>query len=211
MKAIDPLLTQAKKDRFLIKIDWETHLDSNTLFGNNNPLYLEIGSGKGEFISEYSLLHPEWNFIGFELKQKRVDISLRKLDLDKHANVRLATLKIDNNISKILHEGSVSGIFIQHPDPWPKRAHFPRRLIQPAFIDILYKLLKTGGFIQCSTDHTDYAQWTWKIFSQRTDFLSHNLDGISDKPLLDAHIVTFYEREQRRLGFEPKHMMFVKS
>lgn len=210
IKAVDPVLAQAKNDKFLIEVDIEQAIDFTELFGNSNPTYIEIGSGKGEFISEYSLLHPDWNFIGFELKQKRVDITLRKLDLEKHHNVKLATLKIDNNIGQFIPMGSVAGIFIQHPDPWPKRAHFPRRLVQSAFVDILYKLLKPGGFVQISTDHEDYAQWTWKIFVKRRDFRSHVLEGISDKPLLDNHITTFYEREQRRLGFEPMHMLFEK-
>jgi tRNA (guanine-N7-)-methyltransferase len=210
MKTFDPALILAKNEKFLIKVDTEQVIDFTTLFGNNNATYIEIGSGKGEFISEYSLLHLDWNFIGFELKQKRVDITLRKLDLEKHHNVKLATLKIDSNIGKFIHEGNVAGIFIQHPDPWPKRAHFPRRLVQSSFVDILYRLLVPGGFVQISTDHADYAQWVWKIFVNRADFRSHVLEGISDKPLLDNHITTFYEREQRRLGFEPMHMLFEK-
>jgi tRNA (guanine-N7-)-methyltransferase len=201
----------AKKNAFLIKVEKGKLLDFQAIFGNDQPVFLEIGSGKGEFLSEYALLHPELSFIGFEYQSKRVDITLRKLDLAKHGNVRLATFMIDEKIREIIPVGSVSGIFIQHPDPWPKRKHFKRRLVQQDFLDALSLIVKPEGFIQVSTDHAEYANWIWKEFSKRQDFMPSGADGISLQPLLDEHVITFYEREQRRLGFEPKHMLFIKK
>ncbi|MFO7660842.1 MAG: tRNA (guanosine(46)-N7)-methyltransferase TrmB [Candidatus Cloacimonadaceae bacterium] len=209
LKTENPLLLK-KRERFLLKIEPDKQFDLPAMFGNNNPVLIEIGSGKGEFISQYALLHPEQNFIGFEVRQKRIDIILRKLDLKQHNNVRLATFLIDVGIENIIPPKSIHGVFIQHPDPWPKRKHFKRRLVQQAFLDALSKIIRPGGFIQVSTDHEEYALWIWKEFSKRTDFLPKNVDKISTKPLLDEHIETFYEREQRRLGFEPKHMLFEK-
>jgi tRNA (guanine-N7-)-methyltransferase len=199
-----------KQAYFLIPLEKGKMLDFQELFQNSNPVFLEIGSGKGEFISEYALLHPEWNFMGFELQQKRVDLIIRKLDLSRYQNVKLATCLIDKNVSSMIAENSVTGVFIQHPDPWPKRRHFKRRLVQQSLLDALTKIIQPGGFIQVSTDHAEYAQWIWKEFSKRQDFFPKLFDGLSDVPLLDEHIVTFYEREQRRLGFEPKHMLFEK-
>jgi tRNA (guanine-N7-)-methyltransferase len=209
-KLVDTPEFRARQDRYLIKVLADKIIDFNELFLNSNPVFLEIGSGKGEFISEYSLLHPEWNFIGFELQQKRVEISLRKLDLEKHVNVKLATFMIDEKIESIIPPNSVTGVFIQHPDPWPKRKHFKRRLLQQSFLDALSRIIRSGGFIQVSTDHDEYAKWIWKEFSKRQDFVPKLSDTISEKPLLDEHVVTYYEREQRRLGFEPKHMLFEK-
>jgi tRNA (guanine-N7-)-methyltransferase len=209
-KPYDTVLFQKKKERFLLMIDPEKPLDLAGIFQNSNPVYIEIGSGKGEFISEYALKHPQWNFIGFELKQKRVDIILRKLDLTMHGNVRVATFMIDSGIEKMIPANSITGVFIQHPDPWPKRKHFKRRLVQAALLDALSGIIKPGGFIQVSTDHADYAHWIWKEFDKRKDYNSLSADGISASPLLDEHIITFYEREQRRLGFEPQHMLFKR-
>jgi len=208
-KTETPLLLE-KRDRFVLKVEPEKMFSLKEIFHNNNPVFLEIGSGKGEFISEYSLLHPEQNFIGFEVRRKRVDNILRKLDLGKHINVRLATFKIDANIENIIPGNSIEGVFIQHPDPWPKRKHFKRRLVQQTFLDALSKIIRQGGFIQVSTDHDEYAGWIWKEFSKRKDFSPKVVDNISLKPLLDEHIVTYYEKEQRNLGFEPKHMLFEK-
>lgn len=208
-KTENPLLLK-KRERFLLKISPDKQFDLTAMFGNANPVLIEIGSGKGEFISQYALMHPEQNFIGFEVRQKRIDIILRKLDSDLHKNVRLATFLIDAGIEKIIPPNSIEGVFIQHPDPWPKRKHFKRRLLQQEFLDALSKIIKPGGFIQVSTDHEEYALWIWKEFSKRKDFLPKNVDKISTEPLMDEHIETFYEREQRRLGFEPKHMLFEK-
>lgn len=210
MKINDTPLAHEKRERYLIKINPEKPLNFSELFQNNYPVFIEIGSGKGEFIAEYALLHPTHNIIGFELKQKRVDIILRKLDLAKHNNVKLATFMIDAKIEQFISSNTIDGVFIQHPDPWPKRKHFKRRLIQQSLLDALNKIIKPKGFIQVSTDHSEYAHWIWKEFAKRNDFVPINSTGISDKPLLDEHIVTYYEREQRRLGFEPKHMLFEK-
>lgn len=209
-KLIDTAAHQEKKEFFLITIEPDKVLEFTSLFHNDNPVYLEIGSGKGEFISEYAILHPEWNFIGFELKQKRVDITIRKLDKETHKNVRIATFMIDAKIENIIPVNSITGIFIQHPDPWPKRKHYKRRLVQQDFLDALSRIIKPGGFIQVSTDHENYAQWIWNEFNLRKDFMPSIAKGISLKPLLDEHIITYYEREQRRLGFEPRHMLFEK-
>jgi tRNA (guanine-N7-)-methyltransferase len=210
-KIVDTPEFKARQEKFLIKVEPDKVLDFSRLFQNSHPVLLEIGSGKGEFISEYSLLHPEWNFIGFELQQKRVEITLRKLDIEKHSNVKLATFMIDEKIEAIIPPASVEGVFIQHPDPWPKRKHFKRRLLQQKFLDALSRIIRPGGFIQVSTDHDEYARWIWKEFSKRQDFAPKLSDTISEKPLLDDHVVTYYEREQRRLGFEPKHMLFEKK
>jgi tRNA (guanine-N7-)-methyltransferase len=209
-KTGNPDLMQEKRDKFLLQVKPEKQLDFKLIFHNQNPVYLEIGSGKGEFISGYSLLHQDWNFIGFELKSKRIDIILRKLDLEMHENVRLATFMIDKSIGQIIPDDSVHGVFIQHPDPWPKRKHFKRRLVQKEFLDALSQIIKTGGIVQVSTDHTEYAQWIWKEFSGRQDFVARNSEGMSTKPMLGEHIITYYEREQRRLGYEPRHMLFQK-
>ena len=99
-------------------------------------------------------------------------------------------------------------LLLQHPDPWPKRKHFPRRLVQQKLLDALAVIIKPKGFLQISTDHAEYAQWIWKQFQHRTDYRSHVLEGLSATPLLDEHITTFYEHEQRRLGYEPMHMLF---
>ncbi|MBM4400098.1 MAG: hypothetical protein FJ041_07215, partial [Candidatus Cloacimonetes bacterium] len=79
-----------------------------------------------------------------------------------------------------------------------------------AFLDALSRIIKTGGFIQVSTDHAEYAQWIAKGFIGRNDYRPVNENVISNIPLLDEHITTYYEIGQRRLGFEPKFLHYEK-
>jgi tRNA (guanine-N7-)-methyltransferase len=203
------------KDFFVIepKINTEGHdlrLDPQEIFHNSNPLLLEIGSGKGEFISLFSVLHPEFNFIGLESAEKRINNTLKKLSPEQNPNVRLIRLHIDANISQLFPAESVSGVFIQYPDPWPKRKHHRRRLIQQDFLSALSIILKPSSRVQITTDNRDYAAWILDEFLTHPSFIS-----VYDEPVLkhspfEEHISTFYEIEQKRQGFEPQYMLFQR-
>lgn len=188
----------------------EELLDFSSVFHNNNPVYIEIGSGKGEFISQYPRVHPEWNFLGFEARGKRINNILKKLDPALNPNVRITRLMIDANISRIIPPESVQGVFIQHPDPWPKKKHFKRRLIQQGFLDALASIMIPGAQVQVSTDHVEYANWIAEEFCQNPNYLCLHDQPIQTTPSLDTHIVTWFEQEQKRLGFEPRFMLFQK-
>jgi len=188
----------------------EEPIDPIKVFGNDNPLYIEVGSGKGEFISGYPLYHPEWNFIGFEVRGKRIHNCLKKLSPDKHPNVRLVERLVDSRIIEILRAESISGAFIQHPDPWPKKKHHKRRLIQQEFLKSLSQILLPGAFVQVSTDHEEYANWIVDEFLQSPFFQSIYDDPLQEQPILDEHVVTWFEREQLRMGYKPNYMLFRK-
>jgi tRNA (guanine-N7-)-methyltransferase len=182
----------------------------NSVFDSDTPLYLEIGSGKGEFISRYPIGHPGWNFIGMEMSEKRIINCLKKLSVEKNPNVRLIRKFADAGISELFRGASVSGVFIQHPDPWPKRKHHRRRLIQQDFLNSLAYILIPGAQVQVSTDHSGYAAWIVEEFLQNPHFTSLQDDPIQLHPNLDEHIVTWFEEEQRRHGYHPHFMLFER-
>ncbi|MCD8479157.1 MAG: tRNA (guanosine(46)-N7)-methyltransferase TrmB [Candidatus Cloacimonetes bacterium] len=136
----------------------------NDIFDEPKPLYVEIGSGKGEFISRYPKSHLNWNFIGLEMSEKRIRNCLKKLSVEQNPNVRLVRKFVDVGIKDLFRSQSVSGVFIQHPDPWPKRKHHRRRLIQQDFLDALAEILIPEATVQVSTDHSDYAAWIVEEF-----------------------------------------------
>jgi len=198
------------RDYFVIEVG-KGPLDYPALFGNQNPVYIEIGSGKGEFISQYPTYHPEHNFIGFEVRGKRINNILKKLGPEKNPNVRLANLMVDGKIREFLPLSSVQGAFIQHPDPWPKKRHHRRRLINQEFLNSLAAVLLPDAFVQVSTDHLEYAAWIVREFTGNPLYYSVYEDHSVDHPVLDEHIVTWFEQEQKRLGYPPRYMMFKKK
>lgn len=197
-------------DFFVIETG-ENRLDYQVVFGNEKPVYIEIGSGKGEFISTYPQHFPDYNFIGFEVRHKRIVNCLKKLDPRQNPNVRLIERKVDETISKLLSPASIDGAFIQHPDPWPKKRHHRRRLIQQSFLDSLAEVLKKGAHLHVSTDHPEYAMWIAREFAIN-DYYDNLLEGpMQDKPPLDKHVETWFEREQARMGYKANHMLFRRN
>ncbi|HHV37410.1 MAG TPA: tRNA (guanosine(46)-N7)-methyltransferase TrmB [Candidatus Cloacimonetes bacterium] len=197
-------------DRDFFIRDLDDDMPLNKLFNDGKDLYIEIGSGKGEFISQYPQKHPNWNFIGFELSEKRIINCLKKLSPEDNPNVRLVKRAIDDTIDQLFEKASVNGVFIQHPDPWPKRRHHRRRLFQTAFLDSLAKILKPKAKVQIATDHKDYALWIVDIFSNHKEFVSLQDTPIQNDYNLEDHVVTWFEQEQRRLGFEPNFMLYER-
>jgi tRNA (guanine-N7-)-methyltransferase len=197
------------RDFFLIEPGDEP-LDCHLAFGNANPLYLEIGCGKGEFISQYPKQHLNWNFLGFEMREKRIRNILKKLDPKANPNVRIIRRMIDDKITGLLPENSVEGVFIQHPDPWPKKRHYKRRLIQQAFLNALALIVVPGGQVHIATDHEEYANWIAEEFLKNHNYLTLNDGVIQTNPSLEDHVVTWYESEQRRQGYEPNFMLFKR-
>ena len=185
-------------------------LELSGLFPKTQPLFIEIGSGKGEFISAYSRMHPEYNFLGLEAADKRIINTLKKLSPDANPNVRLMRLFVNESISQIFAPESISGVFIQHPDPWPKRKHHRRRLIQESFLNALATILKPEAQVQVSTDHAEYASWILEEFLANPCYLSVYEDPLRMQSTFEDHITTWFESEQRRQGFDPHFMLFKR-
>ena len=200
---------ESKRKFFKIGLEDEKLLKFIEIFRNENPVHLEIGSGRGEFISMKSLVLWNKNFLGMEFKDKRIDDTLKKLDSEHHRNVRLIRLLVDEKITNWIPENSIERIYINHPDPWPKKKHHKNRLIQNDFLDALYKILKLKGVIEINTDHQEYAEWIVSLFDRRDDYDIMYEKGFSRIPA-EGHIVTHFEEKKRREGFEPLFMRFKK-
>ncbi|MCK9329671.1 MAG: tRNA (guanosine(46)-N7)-methyltransferase TrmB [Candidatus Cloacimonetes bacterium] len=200
---------KTKEEFFKINLEEGKYLDFEDIFGNNYPLCLEIGSGKGEFIAVQSRFHPETNFIGVELKGKRIITTLKKLDIEKNSNVRLMNLFIDENVTDFIKPNSLDTVIIYHPDPWPKKKHHKRRLIQHKFLDAINPIIKINGYIKISTDDAEYAQWIIDIFKERKDFKSiYPEDFTMINP--EDHFTTYFDELQAQEGFETWFMLYKK-
>ncbi|MBI9032466.1 tRNA (guanosine(46)-N7)-methyltransferase TrmB [bacterium] len=198
-----------RKEKFLINVEEDIILDFVKIFGNNNPVHIEIGSGKGEFISQKCRENRDINYIGIELNPHRITSIMKKLDLAEDTNVKLLNHYVDKNIIKVIPQYSIPVIYIQHPDPWPKRRHHKYRLINQPFIDALSLMLTPEGKVEIATDHPGYSEWIIEHFQERVDFKALFENGFSFERQA-GHIETYFEEVKRAEGFEPRFMFYQK-
>lgn len=132
--------------------DWEA------LFGNNNRLALEIGCGVGDFIVQMAQLHPELNFIALDFYNKGCLKTCKRIDSLGIKNVKVFRVEARSFIASCIPENSLQKIIINCPDPWPKKRHRKRRLVQPEFVKWLRNYLAIGSSFYFSTDFEDYGE-----------------------------------------------------
>ena len=174
---------------FLVKNPKEYYENWSSYFGNTNPIYIEIGMGKGKFIREHAKKYPNINFIGIEKYDSVVAKCLPKIDgsLTNLAIVRMDALDIDRVFS---HE--VSRIYLNFSDPWPKKRHHLRRLSSKVFLEKYSSIFKDYFDIWMRTDNADLFCYSLMSFSEAGYVLKHlTLDLHQDLP--ENFITTEYE------------------
>ena len=130
--------------------------NSATLFGNDRPLELEIGSGKGTFLLAESGARPEVNFLGIEYARRYWIFAANRLRRAGRENARVVLGEASSFVREFLENESLSAIHVYFPDPWPKTRHRRRRLIQGPFVEVLASKLKPGARLSIATDHLEY-------------------------------------------------------
>ena len=122
------------------------------------PVVLEIGFGMGETTAEIAAAHPERDFVGIEVHAPGVGSLLREVDGRGLANVRVIRHDAVEVVDAMIPPGSLAGIHVFFPDPWPKKRHHKRRLLRPDFVHALALRLAPGGYLHVATDWSDYAE-----------------------------------------------------
>ncbi|MGF1633626.1 MAG: tRNA (guanosine(46)-N7)-methyltransferase TrmB [Phycisphaerae bacterium] len=128
------------------------------LFGNANPVELEIGSGKGTFITDQARRRPEVNFLGLEWARWFARYAADRLRRHGCANARMARAEANWFCRELIGDGTLAAVHIYFPDPWPKARHHKRRIVQPPFMLEINRMLAPGGRLQVVTDHAEYFQ-----------------------------------------------------
>ena len=146
-------------------VDWPP--DWRKVFGRSGPLVVEIGFGTGEFLVDRARAHPEMDFVGIERSWVSVQRLFRRLEGGGPENVRVVHGGADFVLERLFSAESLAQVYINFPDPWPKERHHGRRLIQPAFIQVLAERLALGGTVTVATDHGGYASWISEILGSQ--------------------------------------------
>ena len=174
--------------------DYFREADLAEVFPRPAPLDLDLGCGDGSYLLALARRFPERNFLGTERMIGRVEKVCRKVARGGLENVRILRLESHYVVKHLLPAASVAAVYLMHPDPWPKRAHHPRRLVQGEFMASLHRVLVPGGELFAQTDDLPYFQWMEKVWSQCPQFERLPWEKPDDWPQTD------FERDYREKG-----------
>jgi tRNA (guanine-N7-)-methyltransferase len=140
-------------------------LDLQRLFGRAGPKLMEIGFGMGETTAEIAVANPDCDYLAVEVHTPGVGSLLRRIAVDDIRNIRIVQHDAVEVLQHMIAPGSLDGVHLFFPDPWPKKRHHKRRLVQPAFAALLAERTRPGGRLHAATDWEDYARQLEAVFS----------------------------------------------
>jgi len=187
----------ALSEKFLIPYE-EKLLDFAGIFGNGNPVIVEIGFGMGKATALIAEENPDTNYIGLDIHKPGIGRLLWEIEQRSLSNVRIIEHDAAEVFQNMIPENSLYGAHIFFPDPWPKKRHHKRRLIQRPFTDCIASRLKPGGYIYMVSDWQDYAQWALAALTD-TEHLVNEYEGFS--PPQSWRPLTSFEKK----GLDKKH------
>lgn len=138
-------------------------LDWAAIYGNRNPVALDLGAGDGGFAAAYAALRPDLNILAVERLLGRVRKIAKKAQRRELANLRVLRLETAYVVERLCPPGSVDEMHLLFADPWPKRRHWERRMFQAPFLEIAARALKPGGKFRFVTDHPGYAEHALEV------------------------------------------------
>ncbi len=150
-------------DRYLLDPTAAADLDLARSFGRKAPLGLEIGFGMGQALVAWAQQRPEWNLLGVEVYQPGIGSAMLRLENAGSSNVRLLEAPAEWVLTHLVEPASLDEVRIFFPDPWPKKRHHKRRLVQPALARQVAERLRPGGLLWVATDWEDYAHWIIEV------------------------------------------------
>ena len=177
--------------------------DQKIASARNAPLVIEIGSGMGETTIEIAKGHPETDFIAIEVHGPGVGSLLNRIEAEKLANLRVVRHDAVEVLERMVPDGALAAIHLFFPDPWPKKRHHKRRLVQPAFASLVAGKLRGGGIVHAATDWPDYAEQIAAVFSANSSFVKSE-GGFASRP------ATKFEKRGLRLGNPVRDLVFIR-
>ncbi|HHW22516.1 MAG TPA: tRNA (guanosine(46)-N7)-methyltransferase TrmB [Clostridiaceae bacterium] len=180
----------------------------NEYFKNDNPIYMEIGSGKGQFIIRMASENPDINFIALEKSPVVLLQLIKKIPSDGLVN--LAVISFDaEKLEEIFDSGEINRLYLNFSDPWPKKRHAKRRLTSPRFLEIYKNILKPGSLIEFKTDNRDFFEYSLEEFRSSGYNLLKATYDLYNSDFLEGNIPTEYESKFHNMGV-PINKLFAE-
>lgn len=170
------------------------------IFGNDNPIFIEIGMGKGKFIHTMAKEHPDINYVGIEKYSSVLLRAIQKMEQEELPNLKFLRMDAEN-IDKVFGNGEVDGIYLNFSDPWPKDRHAKRRLPSREFLARYDLILKQDGRLEFKTDNRelfDFAVEELEPAGWKAEVITYDLHG--DRKLMEGNVMTEYEEKFSAMG-----------
>ncbi|MCU0975157.1 MAG: tRNA (guanosine(46)-N7)-methyltransferase TrmB [Steroidobacteraceae bacterium] len=176
-------------------------LDLDGLFGRRAPRILEIGFGNGDTLVELAARRPEADFIGVEVHPPGVGRCLLGIESQSLTNVRVISHDAVEVLGRMIPDASLDEVLLYFPDPWPKKRHHKRRIVQPEFAELVARKIAPGGAWRLATDWAPYAAHMLEVLTAAPGFVNAASGG-GFVPRPDSRPETKFERRGQRLGHE---------
>jgi len=158
-------------------------LDLPSIFGRSAPVVVEVGSGHGETLAAAAATQPDRDFLGFEVFDAGVGATLGLIAAQGLTNVRLIRCDAVTGLTHLVTADSIAELWVFFPDPWPKKRHRKRRLVNPAFVQLVDEHLTAGGRLRLATDWDDYAEAMAAVMATAPDFRLTSTERFGTRPL----------------------------
>lgn len=168
------------------------------VFGNENPVYIEIGMGKGKFLLTMAKEHPEWNFVGIERYSSVLLRAVERFDEEEFCNLENIRFICMNarDLEQVFAPNEVSGIYLNFSDPWPKARHAKRRLTSREFLSVYENILGAGGVVEFKTDNTELFNFSLEQVQEAGWLLKEQTyDLHKNEEMNRGNIMTEYEEK----------------
>jgi tRNA (guanine-N7-)-methyltransferase len=183
-------------------------LDFRALFGRDAPVVVEIGSGMGETTARIARENPGTDYLAIEVHAPGVGSLLKRLAEEAIANVRVVQHDAVEVLRDMVPAGSLAGLHVFFPDPWPKKRHHKRRLVQPALAHLAAERLVPGGYLHVATDWQEYAEYVLEVLSHEI-LLENTAENYAPRPATRPE--TKFERRGINLGHGVWDIVFTRK
>lgn len=181
----------------------------DSLFGRSAPVVLEIGFGMGDSLLEMCIAEPDKNFVGIEVHPPGVGRLINTAGEKGVNNLKVYMADATDVLEDCVPDASLSRVQIYFPDPWHKKKHHKRRIVQLDFVERLRQKLEIGGVLHLATDWENYAEYMLEVMQAAPGFQNLSADGYSERPSFRP--VTKFERRGERLGHGVWDLLFERK
>lgn len=185
-------------------------IDPREIFGRDNMLNLEIGFGMGQSLADMAEAAPEQDFIGVEVHLPGVGALLKEIEDRGLENIRVYAIDANDVVDLCLPDAALDRVMVFFPDPWPKKKHHKRRLVQHDFVQRLRHKLRVGGVLHLATDWENYAEHMMEIMGESEGF-ENAVEPSAFAPRPDERPMTKFERRGENLGHGVWDLLFYRT